>query len=63
VIVGAGLDARSVRLPIHACFELDFEGVLSAKRSLFAAAGFPIPSDAKLVATDLSDRGPNILLV
>ena len=55
MIVGAGLDARSVRIRHHTCFELDFEGVLSAKRSLFAAAGFPIPPDAKLVATDLSE--------
>ena len=32
--------------------------MLSAKRSLFAAAGFPIPPDAKLVATDLSEGQP-----
>mmetsp|Transcript_15456 Transcript_15456/g.46158 ORF Transcript_15456/g.46158 Transcript_15456/m.46158 type:complete len:260 (-) Transcript_15456:25-804(-) len=56
VAVGAGLDARSLRLAGGRTYELDFEGLFAAKKQLFAAAGSPL-ADVTTVATDLTD-GP-----
>ena len=60
VIIGAGLDARSIRLvdqPTRRWFEVDFAAMHRAKWSLFAAAGFARPQSLECVAADLTEPG------
>lgn len=65
VIMGAGLDARSARLPLGNArvFEIDFAGMLEAKRVMFQQVGFgdcystnsASAQKATFVSTDLSE--------
>lgn len=68
VVLGAGLDARSVRLkalqdmwdtvtPVTA-FEVDFAPLLAEKHRLFEEAGFALPSWVVQVGTDFSADDP-----
>lgn len=60
VTVGAGLDARSIRLggrDERRWFDVDFASMHSAKWQLFAAAGFAQPDSLVCVDADLTDPG------
>lgn len=59
VIIGAGLDARSIRLHQHGryWFEVDFAAMHNAKWELFASAGFAQPENLECVSADLTERG------
>ncbi|MFO0646675.1 MAG: class I SAM-dependent methyltransferase [Polyangiales bacterium] len=59
VLLGAGLDARGMRLPEIAAhcatvFEVDFAELLDTKRALLTAAGVSIPAHVSYVACDLA---------
>jgi methyltransferase (TIGR00027 family) len=64
VVVGAGLDARSVRLADAfrengvRVYELDFPSMLEAKWDMFGSVGYPRPTNYTAVATDFS-LGPS----
>ncbi len=68
VLLGAGFDARALRLPeieAHGArvFEIDFASQLDRKRTLLADAGVKIPSWVELVACDLSDPAFEVSLL
>ncbi len=57
VLLGAGFDARGLRMPeiaAHgvAVYEVDYPGQLESKRSLLAAAGVTLPAAVKHVPCD-----------
>jgi methyltransferase (TIGR00027 family) len=59
VLMGAGFDARALRLPEVAqhgvqTFELDFPALLDAKRSLLAGADVALPSSVHYLAVDFT---------
>lgn len=59
VLLGAGFDARGMRLPEIAAhgatvFEVDFAELLDTKRALLTTAGVSLPSHVSYVACDLS---------
>lgn len=58
VLLGAGFDARGLRLPElagRAVFEVDFPGQLRRKRDLLRAAGVELPSSIRYVGCDFAD--------
>jgi methyltransferase (TIGR00027 family) len=62
VIMGAGFDARSLRLPEvvdHGArvYEIDFATLLDHKRSLLRAAGVKVPAHVAYVPCDFMDAG------
>ncbi|MFO0762530.1 MAG: class I SAM-dependent methyltransferase [Byssovorax sp.] len=59
VLLGAGLDARALRLPeLRApdarAFEIDLPGILERKRALLDAAGVAIPDTLRTVTCDFT---------
>jgi methyltransferase (TIGR00027 family) len=59
VLLGAGFDARALRMPeiaAHAAtvYEVDFAHQLDVKRILLAAAGVPVPPGVKYVPCDFA---------
>ena len=67
VIIGAGLDARAVRMPIFQTtpslrgYEIDFPGMLAEKHRLFASVGYG--DFYKTKDSDFKDNKPRVTLV